>query len=70
VLSAPGSAGAWVAALGATATFLVTAAGAAPTHGRLARHRTEALVARLLLVDRLRLACALTALAGAVAASW
>jgi len=69
VLSAPGSGGAWVAAIGAAATFLVTALGAAPTHGRLARGRTQALVARLLLVDRLRLAGALVALAGAVVAT-
>ncbi len=70
VLSTPGSAGVWLAVLGAAGTFLLTAAGAAPTHGRLGDDRTDALVARLLLLDRLRLGCALVALAGALAAAW
>jgi hypothetical protein len=70
VLAAPGSVGVWVAALGATATFLVTAAGAAPIHGRLGGRRTELLLSRLLVVDRLRLGFSLVALGGAVAASW
>lgn len=65
----PGSAGARVAALGTAGAVLVTAAVAAPTHGRLGRGRTPQLVTRLLVADRVRLGCALLALAGAVAAA-
>ena len=56
----------WVA-VGATAVVLaLTATLAAPAHGRLSSGRTEPLVRRLLLADRLRLACALVALAAAL----
>jgi len=48
---------------------LVTATAAAPTHGRLGRGRTPELVARLLVADRVRLGCAVLALAGAVVAA-
>jgi len=65
----PGSAGVRVAALGTAGAVLVTAAAAAPTHGRLSRGRTPELVARLLVADRVRLGCALVAFAGAVAAA-
>lgn len=68
VVSSPTSIGVWVAVLGAAGTFLVTATAAAPTHGKLAAGRSDPLVARLLHADRLRLACALVALAGAVLA--
>jgi hypothetical protein len=66
VWSAPSSVGVWVAVLGIVATFAVTAAGAAPTHGRLAAGRDDQLLDRLLRVDRLRLGFALVALCGAV----
>lgn len=66
VLALPGSAGVRLAALGTAGAVLVTATAAAPTHGRLGRRRTPALVSRLLLADRLRLGCALVALTGAL----
>jgi hypothetical protein len=66
VLSSPSSAGAWVAAAATAGAFLVTAAAAAPTHGRLGRERSTLLVARLLAVDRWRLGLAVLALGGAV----
>jgi len=65
----PGAAGVWVAALGTAGAVLVTATAAAPTHGRLGRGRTPELVARLLVADRVRLGCAVLALAGAVVAA-
>jgi hypothetical protein len=65
----PDSAGVRVAALGTAGAVLVTAAAAAPTHGRLGRGRTPELVARLLVADRVRLGCALVAFAGAVVAA-
>ncbi len=66
VLRGPGSLG-WVA-LGSTAVALtLTAAVAAPLHGRLGSH-DDRLVARLLLADRARCAAAVVgALAAAVA---
>ncbi len=66
LLSLPASPGLWVALLGSLSTVLVTALGAAPTHGRLADGRTPALVGRLLVLDRWRLAGALVALGGAL----
>lgn len=68
LVTAPGSPGAWAAGAGTAGALIVTAVAAAPTHSRLGAHRTPALLARLLRVDRLRLASALVALAGAVAA--
>lgn len=62
----PGSAGVRVAALGTAGAVLVTAAAAAPTHGRLARGRTPQLVTRLLVADRVRLGFAVLAFAGAI----
>jgi hypothetical protein len=58
-----------VAAVGAAISFLTTALVAAPTHGRLGGGRTEALVRRLLVADRVRLLGAVVCLAGAVAAA-
>ncbi len=69
LLTPPGGTGEWVAAGGTAAAVLVTAVTAAPTHGRLGRGRTSALMRRLLLADRFRLAAALVGLAGAVAAA-
>ena len=65
----PGSTGVRLAATGTAGAVLVTAAVAAPTHGHLGRRRTPQLVARLLVADRVRLGCAVLALAGAVAAA-
>ena len=65
----PQSPGVRVAALGSAGAVLVTAAVAAPTHSRLARGRTPELVSRLLVADRVRLACAVLALGGAVRAA-
>lgn len=53
--------------LGGTAlAFAATASAAAPTHGRLGTGRTDALIARLLLADRVRTLGSLIGLAGAV----
>lgn len=53
--------------LGGTAlAFAATAFAAAPTHGRLGTGRTDALIARLLLADRVRTLGSLIGLAGAV----
>ncbi|WP_370287669.1 hypothetical protein [Nocardioides sp.] len=53
--------------LGGTAlAFAATAFAAAPTHGRLGAGRTDALIARLLLADRVRTLGSLIGLAGAV----
>ena len=66
VLQDPRSGGVRLAAAGSAGAVLVTAAVAAPTHGRLGRGRTSRHVSRLLVADRVRLACALVALGGAV----
>jgi len=58
-----------VALVGTLAAVAVTAARAAPAHGRLGRGRDEALVRLLLRSDRWRCAAALLALAGGVAAA-
>jgi hypothetical protein len=67
--SEPGSTGVRVAVLGSAGAGLVTAAVAAPTHGRLGRGRTPHLVSRLLVADRMRLACAVLAFGGAIRAA-
>ncbi|GAA2475363.1 hypothetical protein GCM10009858_10890 [Terrabacter carboxydivorans] len=54
-------AGAWVAGGAFALTLLVTAVGAAPLHGRLARGFDPGVARRLLLVDRGRCALAVTA---------
>jgi len=58
----------WVATLASAAAVLVTATAAAPLHGRLGSGRDPALVARLLVVDRLRCGCATLGFAAAVLA--
>ena len=65
----PGSAGVWGAVLGTAFAFLVTATVATPAHGRLGAGRDTAVLDRLLRADRLRLAGAGLALAGAIAAA-
>ena len=67
VADGPGAAG-WVALALTVLTFALTAFGAAPIHGRLTV-RDEALVRRLLVVDRWRCAAAVTATVAAVAAA-
>ena len=67
LVTGPVGAGLVVAAVGAAISFLTTAAVAAPTHGRLGSGRTDALVARLLAADRVRLLGAVVCLAGALA---
>jgi hypothetical protein len=67
--SGPLSAGLVVAAVGAAISFLTTALVAAPTHGRLGDGRTEALVGRLLVADRVRLLGAVVCLAGVLTSS-
>lgn len=70
LLTQPWSAGTVVALLGNAVAAGLTAASAAPTHGRLGREgREDPLVRRLLVVDRLRLAAVVVALAGAAAAA-
>ncbi len=66
MMTLPWSAGLWLALVGSAATALVTAVGAAPTHGRLTNSPEPWLVHRLLIVDRWRSGCALAALAGAL----
>ncbi|MBM7509761.1 hypothetical protein JOE61_003575 [Nocardioides salarius] len=67
VADGPGAAG-WTALVGVTVAIGATAVSAAPTHGRLGRDGpTPALVRRLLLADRVRLAGAVVAAVGAVA---
>ncbi|MDQ2757965.1 MAG: hypothetical protein M3Y71_15660 [Actinomycetota bacterium] len=66
VLAGPRTAWLGVAGAGAALAFLVTAAAAAPTHGRLAAGRDDALVARLLRVDRWRSVGAAVTVVGAV----
>ena len=58
----------WLAATATVLVFAATGLVAAPTHGRLAAGRTDALVRRLLLADRCRLVGALLALAAALLA--
>ena len=69
LLAGPVSAGLLLAAAGAGLAFLTTALVAAPTHGRLGSGRTDALVRRLLVADRVRLAGAAVCLAGALLAT-
>lgn len=66
VASGPSPAG-WLALAATALAFVLTAAGAAPTHGRL-ESPTPALLSRLLVVDRMRCAAALAGAVGAVAA--
>lgn len=68
VLAETGDPWVWCAGSGAMLTGLSTAVVAAPTHGALARGRTEDLLTRLLVADRVRTAGALIALVGAVLA--
>ncbi len=58
----------WLAVAATAGVFAVTGLWAAPTHGRLAGGRTEALTRRLRVLDRLRLLGALVALVAAVLA--
>ena len=58
-----------VALVGASLSMLTTAMAAAPTHARLGRGRDAVLVARLLVVDRVRMLGAVTCLVGAVGAA-
>jgi len=66
VLTGPRTVWLWVALVGAVGAFGTTALAAAPTHGRLSAGRDDALVARLLRVDRWRCLGALVAAVGAV----
>ncbi|MEP7737839.1 hypothetical protein ABKW28_09330 [Nocardioides sp. 31GB23] len=67
VVDGPGAAG-WTALVGVTVAIGATAVSAAPTHGRLGREGpAPALVRRLLLADRVRLAGAVVAALGAAA---
>ena len=66
LVTGPRTAGVYLAAVGTAGAFLVTAAVAAPTHGRLGHGRDATLVTRLLRADRVRLAFAVLALAGAL----
>lgn len=67
VLTGPVAGWAWVGGAGAAGAALTTALGAAPTHGRLTEP-APALLRRLLVLDRVRLACAAVGAAGAVLA--
>jgi hypothetical protein len=69
LVAEPRTPGVRVAALGSAGAVLVTGVVAAPTHGRLGRGRTPELVSRLLVADRVRLACAVLAFGGAVRAA-
>jgi hypothetical protein len=64
VVTGPDPAG-WVALAAAATAMGLTAAVAAPAHGRLTR-RDERVLARLLVADRMRCAAALVALVAAV----
>ncbi|CAN7191327.1 hypothetical protein [Knoellia sp. LjRoot47] len=68
LLHEPVSNGTVVAAVGAAGSMVLTAAGAAPLHGRLGGGHDTVLVRRLLLVDRMRLVAAVVCAAGALAA--
>ena len=68
VVTDPGSALGWTAAVASAGALLVTALRAAPLHGRLGRRGPEPdLLAALLRADRVRTACAVLAVAAAVA---
>lgn len=67
VLSEPGL-WVWVSVAGALLAGLTTAFVAAPTHGALGRGRSDALVGRLLVADRVRSLGAVVCLAAAVLA--
>ena len=58
-----------VAIAGVAVSLLVTALVAAPLHGRLARHRDDALMRRLRVADLVRTLGAFAALAGAMKAT-
>lgn len=62
--------GVLVAVAGVGVSMLVTATVAAPTHGRLARGRDEALLRRLLRADWVRTLGAAVGVVGALAAAW
>ncbi len=69
VLAAPGKPGAWLAAAGGLLSVATTAAGAAPTHARLASVGAAdrpALLGRLDRADRVRSLGAVICVAGAV----
>lgn len=66
--SYPGDPGVVLAALGAAGSMGLTAAVAAPLHGRLGRGHDAGLVRRLVLADRVRSLCAAVCLVGAVLA--
>jgi hypothetical protein len=66
LVDGPVGVGLVLAAVGAAVSFLTTAAVAAPTHGRLGAGRTDALVRRLLVADRVRLVGAALCLTGAL----
>ena len=66
LVAGPFSTALLVAAAGAALSFLTTALVAAPTHGRLGRGRTDELVGRLLVADRVRLLGAAVCLVGAL----
>lgn len=68
LLLRPDDVAVWVTAGSFAATAGITATTAAPLHGRLAKGYDEALVARLLRVDRWRLATAVLAFVAAVLA--
>ncbi|GAA4119142.1 hypothetical protein GCM10022415_18840 [Knoellia locipacati] len=68
LLREPLTTGTVVAAVAAAVSMALTAAGAAPLHGRLGRGHDPRVLHRLLLVDRLRLVGALACAAGAVVA--
>ncbi len=67
LVEGPVARGLLVAAAGAATSFLTTALVAAPTHGRLGGGRTDPLVHRLLVADRVRLLGAVVCLGGALA---
>lgn len=64
----PGDPWIWITGAGAASAGLVTALVAAPLHGALGHHRTDDLVGRLLLADRVRCLAGILALAGALGA--
>ena len=68
VLTGPVTGWEWLAGAGAVGAALTTALGAAPTHGRLSSP-TTALLHRLLVLDRVRLAFAALGAAAAVLAA-